>query len=103
MTPRLKLGYRDAVAPGPSALFEAGRRITGHEFHRTAMTPSAGASPAWRWAVDGVVAPPEGFVQGGLHGGLHASYLHVHPAGSPDAVARFVARCAAHRALVPSA
>ncbi|HTI20989.1 MAG TPA: cobyrinate a,c-diamide synthase [Kutzneria sp.] len=99
MTPRLKLGYRDAVALAPSALFEPGRRITGHEFHRTAMSPPAGASPAWRWAVDGNPAPPEGFVQGGLH----ASYLHVHPAGSPDAVARFVARCATHRALVASA
>jgi cobyrinic acid a,c-diamide synthase len=93
MTPRLKLGYRDAVALAPSALFEEGRRITGHEFHRTVMTPPAGTAPAWRWAVDGDPAPPEGFVQGGLH----ASYLHVHPAGSPDAVARFVARCAAHR------
>jgi cobyrinic acid a,c-diamide synthase len=99
MTPRLKLGYRDAVALGPSALFEEGHRITGHEFHRTAMTPQAGASPAWRWTIDGQPVPPEGFVQGGLH----ASYLHVHPAGCPDAVARFVVRCSAHRALVASA
>jgi cobyrinic acid a,c-diamide synthase len=98
MTPRLKLGYRDAVALGQSALFEEGRRITGHEFHRTAMSPQAGPSPAWRWSIDGDPAPPEGFVQGGLH----ASYLHVHPAGCPDAVARFVARCAAHRAPVAS-
>lgn len=99
MTPRLKLGYRDAVALSSSALFEEGRRITGHEFHRTTMTPPAGASPAWRWAVDGDPVPPEGFVEGGLH----ASYLHVHPAGSPDTVARFVARCAAHSALLASA
>jgi cobyrinic acid a,c-diamide synthase len=25
---------------------------------------------------------------------VHASYLHTHPAGSPESVARFVAACA---------
>ncbi|MGI8817024.1 MAG: cobyrinate a,c-diamide synthase [Pseudonocardia sp.] len=98
MTGRLRLGYRDAVARTGSALFDEGRRVTGHEFHRTALTPAAGVTPAWQWAVDGVPAPSEGFVQGGVH----ASYLHTHPAGQPDAVARFVARCAAHRSLVVS-
>lgn len=103
MTGRLRLGYRDAVARTDSALFGEGRRVTGHEFHRTVVTPAAGGppgssspgtAPAWQWAVDGEVAPPEGFVQGGVH----ASYLHTHPAGQPEAVARFVARCAAHTA-----
>jgi cobyrinic acid a,c-diamide synthase len=94
MTGRLRLGYRDAVARSGSALFDEGRRVTGHEFHRTVMTPAAGGAPAWQWAVDGDRMPPEGFVQGDVH----ASYLHTHPAGQPDAVARFVARCAAHQA-----
>jgi cobyrinic acid a,c-diamide synthase len=92
MTGRLRLGYRDAVARADSALFGEGARVTGHEFHRTVVTPAAGSAPAWQWAVDGETAPPEGFVQGGVH----ASYLHTHPAGQPGAVARFVARCAAH-------
>jgi cobyrinic acid a,c-diamide synthase len=26
-------------------------------------------------------------------GGVHASYLHTHPAGDPEAVARFVRAC----------
>jgi len=30
-----------------------------------------------------------------VHAGVHASYLHTHPAAAPDAVGRFVARAAA--------
>ena len=90
MSPRLRLGYRDAVALSGSALFEAGQRVTGHEFHRTTLEPAAGEAPAWRWVEQGRPAAPEGYVSGGLH----ASYLHTHPAGYPGAVARFVAECA---------
>jgi cobyrinic acid a,c-diamide synthase len=88
MAPRLKLGYRDAVAAGESPLFAEGARISGHEFHRTATEPAHGEAPAWFWRDTGGVHR-EGF----LHGGVHASYLHTHPAGNPGAVARFVARC----------
>ena len=91
MTGRLTLGYRDAVALTDSPPFAAGRRVTGHEFHRCAVTPRAGGSPAWAWRG----ADPEGFV----HGGVHASFLHTHPAGAPGAVARFVS---AARAAVPA-
>ena len=90
MSSRLRLGYRDAVALNDSALFEAGERVTGHEFHRTMLEPAAGDTPAWRWVEQGRPAAPEGYVSGGLH----ASYLHTHPAGYPGAVARFVAECA---------
>jgi len=85
MTSRLTLGYRDALAPVESTLHSIGDRVTGHEFHRTAVTPRHGAQPAWRWRG----AEPEGFV----HGGVHASYLHTHPAGAPQAIRRFVERC----------
>lgn len=84
MTGRLTLGYRDAVAVSDSALHPEGSRVTGHEFHRTTVTPRAG-SPAWGWAG----TPPEGFVLRGVH----ASFLHTHPAGTPAAVQRFVAAC----------
>ncbi|GAA2527634.1 cobyrinate a,c-diamide synthase [Pilimelia columellifera] len=93
MTPRLTLGYRDAVALADSVLAPAGARVTGHEFHRTAVTPRAGAgmpgqagAPAWAWR-DGA---PEGFVVGGVH----ASYLHLHWAGQPELARRLVAACA---------
>jgi cobyrinic acid a,c-diamide synthase len=84
MTERLTLGYRDAVALADSAVFPAGARVPAHEFHRCAVTPRAGTGPAWAWRG----GEPEGFVTGGIH----ASFLHTHPAGHPDAAARFVAR-----------
>src|SRR5579884_31291 len=85
MTGQLVLGYRDAVALRGSVLHREGDRVSGHEFHRTTVTPRAG-EPAWGWRG----AQPEGFVQGGVH----ASFLHTHPAAHPAAVARFVASCA---------
>jgi cobyrinic acid a,c-diamide synthase len=85
MTGRLTLGYRDALAPVESTSHSIGDRVTGHEFHRTTVTPRHGTAPAWRWRG----AEPEGFVQDGVH----ASYLHTHPAGSPNAIRRFVERC----------
>jgi len=85
-SPRLTLGYREAVAVSGSVLHHAGERLSGHEFHRTVVSPAAGARPAWGWA-----GAREGFVQRGVH----ASYLHTHPASAPEAIARFVAACAA--------
>jgi cobyrinic acid a,c-diamide synthase len=93
MTDKLTLGYRDAVAVTPSWLAPEGARVTGHEFHRTAVTPvpsmmegpAGAARPAWAWRE----APPEGFVQGGVH----ASYLHLHWAANPDFARRLVASC----------
>lgn len=89
MTPRLTLGYRDAVASTSSPLHPPGSRVTGHEFHRTQLSTPHSTPPAWQWR--GVDSRPvaEGFVVGGVH----ASYLHTHPAGDPEAVARFVRAC----------
>ncbi|WP_212845551.1 cobyrinate a,c-diamide synthase [Catellatospora sp. IY07-71] len=87
MTERLTLGYRDAVAVSGSVLAEPGTRVTGHEFHRTAVAPAAGPAPAWAWRG----AAAEGFVQHRVH----ASYLHLHWAGRPGFAARTVrAACA---------
>lgn len=86
MSPRLTLGYRAAVAPADSVLAEAGTRVRGHEFHRTHATPGSGTTPAWQWSA----TAPEGFVSGGVH----ASYLHLHWAGSPGMASRFVAAAA---------
>ncbi len=68
-----------------SPLFAPGARVAGHEFHHATVTPRAG-SAAWAWRG----AEPEGFVEGGVH----ASFLHTHPAGIPDAVAAFVREAA---------
>ncbi|MFR9801064.1 cobyrinate a,c-diamide synthase [Pseudonocardia sp. RS010] len=82
MTGRLTLGYREAVSLGDSTGFVAGERVGGHEFHHCAVTPRAGAAPAWGWRG----GEPEGFVAGGVH----ASFLHTHPAGTPGSVSRFL-------------
>ena len=87
MSPRLTLGYREAVATADSVLAPAGTLVRGHEFHRTHADPVAGPAPAWRWSG----ARPEGFV----HGGVHAAYLHLNWAGTPRLAERFVSTCAA--------
>ncbi|TQM31518.1 cobyrinate a,c-diamide synthase [Nocardia bhagyanarayanae] len=85
--PRLTLGYRDAVALADSALWRAGERVRGHEFHRTRLVTAGPDAPAWGWR-DGSGARVR---EGALVGRVHASYLHTHPAGNPAATARFVA------------
>ncbi|UMB71316.1 cobyrinate a,c-diamide synthase [Mycobacterium paraterrae] len=86
MTPRLTLGYRTAVSATDSLLAEAGRHVTGHEFHRTTIAALDG-QPAWKLdkGFEGFATPT-----------LHAAYLHIHWAGYP-ALAEGFAR-AVHRA-----
>ncbi|WP_375476167.1 cobyrinate a,c-diamide synthase [uncultured Jatrophihabitans sp.] len=88
MTPRLTLGYREAVADVDSPVAAAGERVRGHDFHRTATDPAHGESAAWRYAGAG---------RGNRHGfasrRVHAAYLHTHWAGRPSAAERFAAAC----------
>ncbi|MGV0853705.1 cobyrinate a,c-diamide synthase [Mycolicibacterium phlei] len=86
-TERLTLGYRDAVAVTESALHPTGTRVTGHEFHRTAVTFTEQYPPAW------VLREPRRD-DGAVRAGVHAGYLHVHPAAHPEAITRFVAAAA---------
>ncbi|WP_343036738.1 cobyrinate a,c-diamide synthase [Flexivirga aerilata] len=84
MHPRLVLGYRDARLATDSVLGPAGTTVTGHEFHRTRVTPSAGTDPAWLLSYDGSPAAPDGFATdpaGVGRASLVASYLHVAWAG----------------------
>lgn len=85
MTRRLTLGYREAVAVSDSVLAAAGTRVRGHEFHRTALEPGAGQFPAWG------LRQPAARVEGFVREGVHASYVHTHPAGLPGSARRFVA------------
>jgi cobyrinic acid a,c-diamide synthase len=82
MTRRLTLGYRTATSPADSVLTEAGEQVTGHEFHRTAITSVDldGHAAAWH-----VPAGNEGFATPRLH----AAYLHTHWAGHPALAQRF--------------
>ena len=81
MTDQLTLGYREAVAASDSVLAPRGAVVQGHEFHRTAVTPSHGTTPAW-WLGE----RREGFASGNLH----ASYLHLHWAARPEFARRFL-------------
>ncbi|BBZ05046.1 hydrogenobyrinate a,c-diamide synthase [Mycolicibacterium chitae] len=92
-TERLTLGYRDAVAAADSVLHATGARVTGHEFHRTAVEFNAEYPAAWMYrGTDGATVR-----DGAVHGGVHASYLHTHPVAEPAAVRRFVAHAAASK------
>jgi cobyrinic acid a,c-diamide synthase len=86
-TDRLTLGYREAVAVTDSPLHTVGDRAMGHEFHRTAVTFADSYQPAWVFAGTDVPAVRDGAVDRGIH----ASYLHTHPAAHPEAITRFVA------------
>ncbi|GAA2073692.1 hypothetical protein GCM10009821_10110 [Aeromicrobium halocynthiae] len=87
MTPRLTLAYRSWVSPADTLVAPAGARVTGHEFHRTTVTPGIPheqdeGSAAWTGPQG-----PAGFATARLH----ASYLHTHWAGHPQMAERFVA------------
>jgi hypothetical protein len=71
---------------------ELGARVVGYKHHRSTLTPRAGQTPAWSW--NG--GAPEGFVWRRVH----ASYLTLHWAGTPEIARRLV--MAAMPALVPS-
>jgi cobyrinic acid a,c-diamide synthase len=89
-TDRLTLGYRNAVAVADSALYAIGDRTVGHEFHRTAVTFTEDYPPAWAYS-----ATADGRRRdGAVHAGVHASYLHTHPAAYPEAITRFVSAAA---------
>jgi cobyrinic acid a,c-diamide synthase len=98
MTGRLTLGYRDAVAAATSPLAQAGTRVHGHEFHRTAVRPGDDETArAWHWRqATGPVT--EGFVRGQVY----ASYLHTHWNGVPGAAGRVTAAARGYRELSES-
>jgi cobyrinic acid a,c-diamide synthase len=90
MTGSLTLGYRTAIAATTTAFFDEGRRVRGHEFHRTAIALDTEVDPAWHLpsGVEGIAQPR-----------VHASYLHLHWTATPDVPARLVAAARVHAGL----
>lgn len=86
MTERLSLGYREAQAAAHHEVWTAGTVTRGHEFHMSAVDPPAGDAPAWTLRARGSERP-----EGHVAGGVHASYLHTHWAGTPQVAARLAA------------
>ena len=99
MTGRLTLGYRQARTAVPTLVAEPGELVTGHEFHRTRVGPGHGSTPAWTFDDLGFGGRTEGFTVGrpGAPSAVHASYLHVHWAGHPQAAERLVRAAAEYR------
>jgi cobyrinic acid a,c-diamide synthase len=127
MTGRLTLGYRDAVAAATSPLAQAGLRVHGHEFHRTAIqatgsqaTGAQGAGAGGQeagtggqradgdaQAADGQVGPATSawhwrqasgpVTEGFVRGQVYASYLHTHWNGVPGAADRITAAARGYR------
>ncbi|GAA1652523.1 cobyrinate a,c-diamide synthase [Kribbella alba] len=91
MTSRLTLGYRTAVAATTTAFFDEGRRVRGHEFHRTAVEFDEDVTAAWYL--------PGGQQEGIGRTQIHASYLHLHWTATPDVPARLVAAARVHAGL----
>jgi cobyrinic acid a,c-diamide synthase len=82
MTERLTIGYRTAVTQVPSPFGPAGTELRGHEFHRSAVSPTGDAL-----ALEGRFGRgPGGFASPRVF----ASYLHQHLASSPELATRFV-------------
>ncbi|MDO7867989.1 cobyrinate a,c-diamide synthase [Nocardioides jiangxiensis] len=98
MTKRLTLGYRRATALADGPLVRAGEQVTGHEFHKTAVTYAAPGQESWRWELHDGTSATEGWVSSNVH----ASYLHVHGAGHPEHAERLVALARSYAASVPA-
>jgi cobyrinic acid a,c-diamide synthase len=73
-----------------SSLYAIGDHTVGHEFHRTAVTFDDSYPPAWMYNGRDIETVRDGAVDAGVH----ASYLHTHPAAHPHAINRFVAAAA---------
>lgn len=91
MTPKLTLSYRTAIVPADQLTGAAGTRVTGHEFHRTTVTPASG-DPAWL-----IEGQPHGFASPTLH----ASYLHTHWAGHPQTAQNFAQKVHEYQPAMP--
>jgi len=109
----LSLGYREAHALGDGLLVRRGETYRGHEFHRWQLSPltaapiapgrleapradAAAARHPWRLEGWGTPARPEGWSSPTLH----ASWLHLHWAGSPQLVRRLAAAARSGSALL---
>jgi cobyrinic acid a,c-diamide synthase len=97
----LSLGYREARPLHDGLLVRRGEEYAGHEFHRWQIeapgssepTRIEPATPLWSLAGWGTITREEGWGRSNLH----ASWLHLHWAGSPGMVKRFAHRMGVFR------
>jgi cobyrinic acid a,c-diamide synthase len=97
MGKRLTLGYRTAIAQANTPLLPAGAIVRGHEFHRSQLAQMS-TQPLFklRSGVGRTVTQSQTaeVVEGWHLPHLHASYLHLHWAATPELPQRFLETCA---------
>ena len=79
----LKIGYREAISKNKSPITASGNKLIGHEFHRWEIineTYSSGIKPLWDIKGWNIETKNEGF----CNNLIHASWLHLHWASSPN-------------------
>jgi cobyrinic acid a,c-diamide synthase len=83
----VSMGYRQATVLRRNLLFDAGRRVTGHEFHYSRLEVT---TPDFPWAYEVEEGQSGSRVEGYARGNLLASYLHLNFLGCPEGAARFL-------------
>jgi cobyrinic acid a,c-diamide synthase len=88
------LGYAEVTLQADSLWGRRGETLRGHEFHYSELIEDPAADPAWK-RVYAVTRRRTGAVEaeGFQRGSVLASYLHLHLASRPAAVARFIEQC----------
>lgn len=89
-----RLGYSEITLEADSLWGNAGDVLRGHEFHYSELLSDPAGSGGWsavyrRNGRSGSTGCPEGFQRGRVL----ASYVHMHLAGNPRAIDRFIAQC----------
>jgi cobyrinic acid a,c-diamide synthase len=89
MSPKLTLGYRQAMVTEETILVNKGQQLRGHEFHRSYLS---GLSEAPIYQLQ---AFPNGAIsaEGWSRKNLHASYLHLHFGSDQTLPKKFLAAC----------
>jgi cobyrinic acid a,c-diamide synthase len=91
---RKALGYVEVALTEDSLWGRRGELLRGHEFHYSELIDDPLSDPAWR-TVYSLRRRRKDTVEteGYQNGAILASYLHLHYASRPAAVARFLERC----------
>lgn len=91
---RKRLGYVEVCLKEETLWGKAGTRLRGHEFHYSELTSDVTAGDGWS-AVYEVEKPQviRKATEGFSHGRVLASYIHLHLASKPAALAHFLDVC----------
>jgi len=94
LTGKKALGYVEVALTEDSLWGRRGELLRGHEFHYSELIDDPTSDPAWRKVYSLRRCRTDTVeTEGYQNGAILASYLHLHYASQPAAVARFLERC----------